>query len=510
MVVRRKNDAGPRPLGPAPDRILFEDAPRQPLLPAAAGQARAGPIAPRSTDPRRRPVARVQIAMGPSAGLSVYLFPDRPVIIGRSRDCDLRIDDRSVSRQHCRIAAADASAEEAAATLLIEDLGSSNGTLLGDRPIRRATISGPVRVSVGSVVVIVAPVGGRRFAAPGTGSISDEVEKPAAAAAAATTSPITRRRPSVSWPAGRKSGQGTSRGPEAASASRDARPAAATSKPEIPGYDIFELLGAGGFGVVYHAVQLGVRRPVALKTIRSDLSPSEADILRFVREARVGASLEHPNIVAVFDAGAAAGGYYCAMELVLGETLAARITRGRKLPEPEALRIAIEIASGLAHAHERGVVHRDVKPANVILAAPRDQAKLADFGLAKAVSGAGASGVTRPGEGLGTISYTAPEQLYNAVAAGREADVYALGATIFRVLAGVPPFPGTADRATIHRILDEPAPSLAVLAPGVSRETAAIVARCLEKDPLRRYPSARELLQALTLAAARLQAPGPA
>jgi hypothetical protein len=289
-----------------------------------------------------------------------------------------------------------------------------------------------------------------------------------------------------------------------------AREPPAESLPERVGhFRIVERIGRGGMGVVYRAVDERLRRDVALKVLPLAFESDTARRSRFMREARAASAVAHPNLVTIHEIGEADGRVFIAMELIAGRTLRQRLVEGR-LPLDEALRIARELCLGVAIAHERGVVHRDLKPDNVMLA--EDGAvKILDFGLAKqrAADPEQADTQTKDGHIVGTPDYMSPEQAVGA-AVDERGDVFALGITIYEMLGSQRPFRGGSSAEVVAAILrDRPAP-LRSLAPQVPRSIEAAVMRCLEKSTGDRWPNARALLEALSGAAPAPGLPGSA
>jgi len=252
-------------------------------------------------------------------------------------------------------------------------------------------------------------------------------------------------------------------------------------------YDIIERLGQGGASVVYKARDTRLDRFVALKFLTHlRASPESARALLF-REARAISALSHPNIAALFDVVEADGEAFLVLEYLPGPTLRFRIdqaaTAGRGLSLGEALVYALQMAHGLAHAHRRGIIHRDVKPGNAILDA-EGNLKLTDFGLAKLLGG---PQLTRPGTLLGTVSYMSPEQAQGRPADARS-DIFSLGVVLYEMLAGQPPFRGDSETAALYQIVHADPQPLAARRPDLPEPLTSIVARALEKDPARRYP----------------------
>jgi serine/threonine-protein kinase len=250
-------------------------------------------------------------------------------------------------------------------------------------------------------------------------------------------------------------------------------------------YELEELVGAGGMSSVYRARDTLLERNVAMKVLHSRYRDDEEYVERFRREARAVAQLSHPHIVTVIDRGDADGQQFIVFEYVDGENLKQLIARIGPLPARRAVEIALEIADGLAFAHEHGLVHRDVKPQNVLLT-PEGDAKVTDFGIARSLDME--HGVTQTGTVLGTSNYLSPEQ-----AGGRgvtpATDIYSLGVVLFELLAGEVPFPGDNFVAVAMKHINEPPPELLERRPDLPIRLVAAVDRALEKDPARRFRS---------------------
>jgi serine/threonine protein kinase len=255
-------------------------------------------------------------------------------------------------------------------------------------------------------------------------------------------------------------------------------------------YELLEEIARGGMGVVFRARQVSLDRVVALKMILAGQLASAADVQRFHTEAKAAANLKHPGIVAIHEIGEHEGQHFFSMDYVAGKSLAALI-RENPLPAARAARYVQQVAEAIQHAHQHGTLHRDVKPSNVLIDAA-DQPHVTDFGLAKRLGGD--AGLTMTGQLLGTPSYMSPEQ-----AAGRpeqvgpSSDIYSLGAMLYELLTGRPPFRAESVLDTVMQVVNtEPVPPR-LLNPKVPRELDTICLKCLEKDVVKRYASAQDL-----------------
>ena len=260
-------------------------------------------------------------------------------------------------------------------------------------------------------------------------------------------------------------------------------------------YHLERELGGGGMSRVFLATETALGRKVVLKVLPPELGAG-VNIDRFRREIQLAASLHHPNIVPLFTAGEADGLLYYTMPLIEGDSLRTRLAREGELPVGEVVRLLRDVADALACAHEHGVVHRDIKPDNILLS--RHHALVTDFGVAKALSEAtGGTSLTSAGVALGTPAYMAPEQATADPHVDHRADIYALGALAYEMLAGRPPFIGPTPQAVLAAQVTQAADPVGRLRPSVSPALAGLVMRCLEKRPADRWQNADELLQQL-------------
>ena len=257
----------------------------------------------------------------------------------------------------------------------------------------------------------------------------------------------------------------------------------------LAGYRIDALLGKGGMGAVYVATQLSLNRTVALKVLASDLSDDPTFRERFRREGLVQAALDHPHIVPIHEAGESEHGLFLAMRLIRGRDLKARIVAG-EIDAERALRVLVPVARAIDAAHEAGLVHRDIKPQNILVGA-EDHAYLADFGLGRV---GGDAGLTRTGELVGTLDYVAPEQVSGKPATARS-DIYAFAAVLYECLTGAVPYPRDSDAAILYAHVSEPAPVVSTQRPELPAGLNAVIARAMAKKPGKRHPAAAALMQ---------------
>jgi pSer/pThr/pTyr-binding forkhead associated (FHA) protein/tRNA A-37 threonylcarbamoyl transferase component Bud32 len=368
--------------------------------------------------------------------------------LGREAGGDGKLsDDPELSRHHARIT------REESGRLSIEDLGSANGTFLNGQPVHGRTPLEPgdsIRIGSTTLQLVAA---GRQPAAP---------------------APIRRPPP-----------------PTPAAAPGSQLPAGAV----FAGCRVEQVIGHGDMGVVYRAEELALQRRLALKLLRPESSGDERFRERFRREAGIAAAIDHPNVIPIFDAGDEDGVLYITMRLVEGTDLRALIASEGRLEPMRAAQIVRQVGAALDAAHARGMLHRDVKPSNVLLGR-EDHVYLSDFGLAKPL--ASSAGLTRHGTVVARAEYVAPEQILHQPVDAR-ADIYALGCVLFEALSGEPPVVD----------LDAPPPSVVALRPDLPREFDAVVRRAMARDPGDRFSSAGDLGQAALVAAGGLRRARP-
>jgi serine/threonine protein kinase len=409
------------------------------------------------------------------------------LLIGRGEQARLRLDDIRASRLHCRI-------ELGARGLEVVDQGSANGTFLNGQLVMRSPVKDGDELRVGDSMLrlkLELPGGGsredeksedvfgREFACRECGrSISLETfaEGDVLEFADRFICPKCAQLASLLEPGG-------------------AVEAAICEQLAHDGFTDLERLSVPGVVPLFRARRAGLGQPVAIKAIASGRGTREKQVQRFLREARIVAQLSHPNIVQIFDVRRSGAIIYIVMEALEGLSLLQEIEARRRIDVRRALAIALSITRGLVHAHALGIVHRDLKPANVMVT-DEGAVKLIDFGLAKMLTKD--MSITQPGEALGTLAYAAPEQLRDAAIVDARADIFSLGATIYHMLAGRPPFGGLRG----HELPALPVESgaadpLDAHVDGLPKEVLRLVERAMARKPEDRFPTAAEALAAI-------------
>jgi serine/threonine protein kinase len=277
---------------------------------------------------------------------------------------------------------------------------------------------------------------------------------------------------------------------------------------EFAGYRIERRLGRGGMGILFLAIEPGLERRVALKLIAPEAAADDVFAQRFAEESKIAASIEHPNVVPIYAAGEVDGIPYIAMRYVAGSDLGVRIAREGRLDPDLAVALIAQIGNGLDAIHAAGLVHRDVKPANVLLSGDEgaEHAYITDFGVARNV--ATQSGLTQTGRFVGTLDYVAPEQISGGSVDAR-VDVYALGCLLYKLLTGQVPFPREGEAARLYAHLNDPPPNPSLYVPAVPMALDDVVVRAMSKQPGDRYPSAGDLGRAAEAALSGTAVPIP-
>ena len=264
------------------------------------------------------------------------------------------------------------------------------------------------------------------------------------------------------------------------------------SDQKIPGYKVVGKVGAGAMATVFKARQLSLDRTVAIKILPKKFSSNPQFIERFYAEGRAAAQLNHPNIVQAFDVGKSGEYHFFVMEYVEGRTVYDDIVKHKRFAEPEAIEIIIQVAEALLHAHERGLIHRDVKPKNIMIAR-EGVAKLADMGLARAISDKEAA-EAEAGKAFGTPYYISPEQIRGEKVVGPPADIYSLGATLYHMVTGSVPFEGKNPSAVMHKHLKAELVAPDHVNPKLGAGISEVIEMMMAKRPQDRYQSCKDLL----------------
>jgi serine/threonine-protein kinase len=379
---------------------------------------------------------------GREKGQTYRLHVGQTFVLGRGRDVSIRVEDEKVSRRHATIGLTTDGLE-------VQDLGSRNGTLL-DGKLLDPKVS--TKVKDGAAV----DIGDARV------RIKIEGDDP-------KTVKLAR-----------------------------------AALPELEDLEVLGEIGRGATGRVYVARQKLLDRTVAVKALKAQYATGTRERERFLREGMLAARVKSPHVVEVYDVRVVGDRCYIIMELVQGPSAKDRLGQGQ-MAIVEALKIGEDIALALAAAADAGIVHRDVKPGNILIGND-GRAKLADFGIAKVVDSSSIRPLTATGDGLGTLAYVSPEQAENAKQVDRRTDIYGLGATIYHLIAGRPPFLPTSARVLLD-ILDKPPPPIQESRSECPEDIAVLVHRMLEKDPNKRPQSAREVAMVLKDVRQRLCAP---
>lgn len=419
------------------------------------------------------------IIEGKGKGKLFHIMEKRPITVGRGGNCEILLDDEGVSRQHCQV-------EFDGERYWLTDLKSRNGTLLNGVEIKDAQqLKDGDDIQVGDTHL--------RF------EMETILQPRGRGDSGEVTSLVTREGICAGCGAAITQRDSVIRGVDGLYCGKCALGDSLVDKT-VAGYKVLSRIGEGRTSVLYKAMQVAVDRAVALKVLRPEAAANEVFVKRFIREAKSGAKLTHPNVIQIFDAGECEGLYYIVMEYVEGKTVSKMLEeRGQPLDLKTALSVAIQIARALDYAHKHSIVHRDVKPGNIIVNAD-GLAKLLDLGFAKSREEAGRSGITQVGRVVGTLDYMPPEQTLDSRVVDHRADIYALGATLYRMLTGGMPFGGTTLKDKMKNIREQRPESPKKLNKAIPDSVCRIIEKAMAKNRDERYQNAESLLLDLELA----------
>jgi len=406
----------------------------------------------------------LRFVKGLNVGRSVVIAENQRLVLGRSRDTNVTFHDPLVSRQHCEIS-------NSKGQLAVFDLKSWNGTYVnGSRIMRPTNLKDGDRVAIGKNLLEVrkheAPAKSeenRTFSAEGSTREGWRPEKGLPGSEAESNGRIQQ---AVHNPQG-----GNSWAPNM-----------------VAGYHINGKLGEGSVGTVFSALRLSDKKKIALKIIDPAYIAKASGAKRFFRAVNICKDIKHPNVIRIFDAGDSEGVYYIAMEYIAGREVGDIINQYGHISVSTTLQIGIQITAALQYAYERSIIHRDIKPRNIMINR-RGVAKLVDFGLAKRLYRPVQSVITAPGEAVGTLAYMPPEQIDDAVNADHRSDIYSLGATMYHMLSGTHPFGEGTFAEFVTAIMEKSPVRVDELSKSVPTELADIIEKSMQKDPEDRYQS---------------------
>jgi serine/threonine protein kinase len=405
------------------------------------------------------------------------LEPGQGIVFGRSLSVEVSIDDLRVSRRHCKLELGDRG-------LLVTDLQSANGTYLNGKRVLKALVRPHDLLEVGNAdLTIEVDYKGEDYL---DRDYKCDVCHRSISLATFADGDVIQLDDRFICPQCRE---------------RKSTPSFSLIELTIvqklfdEGFEILEKLSISGPVPIFKAKKTTLDQLVAIKALPLSAPVSQKKVARFIQEAKAEARLRHPNVVTIYDVRQSRELLYIVMELIEGSTLHQEIERVGRMGSRDALRVAYQVGKALSHAYEKRIVHRDVKPQNIMIT-PDGDAKLIDFGLAKNLWEVTAGNITGEGETLGTVGYMAPEQVRTAKLADHRADIYGLGATIYHCLSGRPPFTAPNEKSLAAVIEKQEPPPLDRLG-GVPLNVVALVAKMMQKRPEDRFQTPDELLRSV-------------
>ena len=428
------------------------------------------------------------VVEGPRRGESFEFEGHEMLLIGRNCNRGLDLNgDSAISRNHCLI-------EFAAPLCHLKDLGSSNGTYVNGERVKEAELQSGDRVGVGETVIKIEI---SQPAQPTTWTVDLGEPEPEAA-----VSHCVRCGNETNALDAFVVDHETTTGTVICSTCRDN---VIVSEDLFEGYKVLSELGQGGMGTVYKARNLTTGDVVAVKTLKPEHVQSDRAIAMFLRESQLGSQLDHPNITKVYGSGYSHGVFYFLMEFVDGpDAQQYMLNKGRAFAVEDAVSVTLQVLEALDHAHGKGLMHRDVKPSNVMMARlpPDPLAKLTDFGLMRTAQRSGHSFITRSEEVKGSLPFMAPDQILDPLAAGFEVDIYSLAASLYYMLTGRPPLVFGRGDNMIKVILERLPQPPCELNPTISEALDSFLQKALAKTSDQRYGSSEEFREALLAATA--------
>ncbi len=421
---------------------------------------------------------KLKVLDGSGKGCIYVLGEGDSKVFGRHTSADIVIADPLLSRHHLMVRAS-------AGSCVILDLDSSNGTFLNGQLVKEAPVDTGDRVRIGNEVfeVEIDRVRPSRGASPGDASETVKALRFCGRChKAVLVAGMMPAVPASSWEV---------------FVCDDCKAGKELDPLVIPNYRLAERIGQGAYGPIYRAEHTGMKRAALVKFIAPERAVDPKIMQLFIREAAIGGKLCHPNIIEMYDAGEQNGVYFIIEEWVNGTDLLRLIELQGAIPADEMVFIAQRVGEALKFAFHQGVVHRNVKPSGIFLGRHAGTVKLGDFGLAKSLYGQASessSKITGPGELKGTPNYVAPEQLVDAAKADQRADLYSLGATLYHMACGRPPYDAASQLKVVRRIGENDLTPLQDLAPHLQKPLQGLIAKAMEREPARRFQTPDEML----------------
>lgn len=406
---------------------------------------------------------RLIVVQGKQKGEFLDLEEGKEFFLGRKRDCELFLQDDLLSRKHCRLFFKDGN-------LFVEDMKSLNGTLVNGNPIQTCPLAFGDIISIGEHLLKCEGID----AVPSTDNPTQIL--------------CCRCGEIIAYPQA-KPPYICARCYYNYSKMKERSQAFGT----FGHYEIQSLLGEGGIGSVYFAVDTRSGERLAIKILKENSAAMESYRRRFEREGKIYTKLSHPNLIRMYEAGKINNSLYIAMEYITGQNLHEYVGRMGPLKSDLALKILKDAAEGIAYAHEASVIHRDIKPGNILIGTNLE-IKVVDFGLGKVIDSASMTEFTSEGSGLGSLMYASPEQIVDARNATELTDIYGLGATLYFIITATHPFAASTPAETLLKIQNGQL-DYHVVSKNTPPKVLAMIDKCLRVNPLHRYPKVRDLIK---------------